>query len=95
MKIVDFNDTICKTEEFKYSTGVTGILLKNKDTNERVACATLNIEGVKLGVDEVIIKDYRENIGMYVALREAGVIDKARRPVPVGNNKGFICKLLK
>lgn len=59
-----------------------------------IAIATVNVITERLAENEVIIKDYSENEGMYQALLDAGVIGKAKRYVYLGTTKNPVCDLL-
>ena len=60
-----------------------------------VACiATLNLPEEDLEPDEVIIKDYSENEGIYDCMLKAGHIGPALRYVNSGFIKAPVCKLL-
>ena len=56
-----------------------------------VAVATLNVNGLEL--DEVAIKNYSENEGVYDALLEAGVIFPKHRELSTGYVTVPVCKL--
>ena len=40
-----------------------------------VATATVNLDGVELSANEVMVKDYSENKGMLAALRDSKVVE--------------------
>lgn len=91
--VIEFKDRKCNLEWFRYSSKNYGFRLIDVSDGFPVANCTLNVPGAKLSDDEFIIKDYSENQGLYIALREADVIDKCNRTVTIGYNKGFICKI--
>lgn len=61
---------------------------------ETIAYATVNIPEYPLLEDEVIIKDYSENEGMYEILVQAGIISKGYKQVRTGYVSAPVCKLL-
>lgn len=54
------------------------IELVDPDNGELIAVATTNIPEIELQENEVIIKDYSENEGMYLTLLMAGIIGPAK-----------------
>jgi len=58
------------------------------------AIATINLPDVPLLDDEVIIKDYSENEGIYAAMLKAGHIGPELRTVTSGHIIAPVCKLL-
>ncbi len=58
------------------------------------AVATINLPDEPLAPDEVIIKDYAENEGMYAAMLKAGHISHELRTVYSGHIAAPVCKLL-
>jgi hypothetical protein len=93
---VRFKDWDCVLQFEQYHNGRTAILLIDAEDSSPIATATVNIPEASVGDDEVIIKDYSENSGMFNVLAMAGVIASD----PVGfTSSGFIdnipiCKLL-
>lgn len=69
------------------------IILLHPD-GDRIATATVNIPEVKLKADEVIIKDYSENVGVFQTLIDNGVIADTGRSVPCGHTEARIARLL-
>jgi hypothetical protein len=67
----------------KYSNGRTAIQLIDTYDNEPVCTASVNVEA-PLNHDEVVIKNYSENEGVYEALLEAGIINEAHAQITVG-----------
>jgi len=85
----------CKLLRGEYENGRTALELVDAKTSEPVARATTNLPDVHLGDDEVIIKDYSENVGMLAALTKAGVVsDPVRWMRPSILVKVPVCKLL-
>ena len=56
--------------------------------------ATVAVEHIELNSNEVIIKDYSENVGVLKALKEAEVIDNVTERVKQGFVTLHICDLL-
>lgn len=95
METVKFKKWICNVEVSKYrSNDRIAIELVEASTGEPVARATVNIPEVDLEPNEVIIKNYSENEGMYQALFEAGIISKAKIHVQTGNLTCAVCDYL-
>jgi len=106
MKQVMFSGYNCNVHFGVYSNGRIAIELRNAEpieeqgytippNSERIATATVNVVDLeRLADDEVLIKDYSENEGMFNALKDAGIISD-----PLSLEKtGFVavprCKLL-
>lgn len=68
------------------------VLIDDKD-GQQVANVTLNIDSVPVIDDMIIVKDYRENKGVYAALLACGVIKPCDRKIAIGFEYGFICFL--
>ena len=92
-KIVHFNDMECIVIKKKYANGRIRLVLVDAKDGMQVANVTLNIETVPIIDDMVIIKDYRENKGIYTALLAAGIIKPYDRKIPIGFDYGLICFL--
>ena len=74
MAIVHFKHWTCNVVKRYYSNG--RIALQLIQDGEPIAVATVNLPDIKLKKDEAIIKDYSENEGMLMALKNAGLIKK-------------------
>lgn len=72
---VEFLGYTCNVVFGKYGNERTAIILEDAEEGDSVAYATANVPTRKVGEDEVIIKDYSENEGIYQALIDAGVIE--------------------
>ena len=92
-KIVHFNDMECIVIKKKYANGRIHLSLVDTKDGMQVANVTLNIDSVPVIDDMVIIKNYRENEGVYTALLAAGVIKPCDRKIPIGLDYGLICFL--
>jgi hypothetical protein len=92
MKRIKFKHWNCEIVLTKYkNNGRTCIQLVNN--GELVLVATTNLEDIGLSVQEVIIKNYSENKGIYEVLLENGIIGPVKRFVENGFVKFYICDL--
>lgn len=73
---VKFKKWNCIVKDFKYRNGGTVLQLFEVGTGAPVATATIFVDGVtqNLKEDEVVIKNYSENEGMYKCLQDVGII---------------------
>lgn len=94
MKTVNFNGTMCAVTLAKYPNSRTAILLVDMSDGSPYCKATVNVPDADLAPDEVFIKDYSENKGVYDALLNAGVISPSIDRIPVGYCTTMKCKLL-
>lgn len=60
---------------------------------ERIATVTVNIEGVDLERDEVLVKTWGDNEGIAESLEDAGIFTFTGRVVPTGYEKAKIYRL--
>lgn len=80
METVKFKQWNCTIEKKTYIDGNPALMLIGIDLpvyDNKVAVATTNLEGLNL--NEVAIKDYSENEGMYRTLLDAGIIQPAHK----------------
>ena len=92
---VNFRDWKCEAVFSRYYNDRTAIQLIDEETTwPPVATATMNLPETELARDEVIVKDYSENIGMLDALMEAGIVTAPVRYVRTGYVSCPICKLI-
>ena len=91
---VKFKEWNCEILFKQYSNKRTAIVLRDSEDGSPIATATINLLDIPLQEDEVIIKDYAENEGMYEALLEAGVIAPSTYSVQSGYVICPVCKLL-
>ena len=96
MKItIKYKHWDCYVEFNKYAqNGNNAICLYEVGTDEPIAVATVNLPGVRLNPDEVIIKNYTENEGMLKTLVNAKIISEPISVVQHGFVNSPICKLL-
>ena len=73
--VVRFQDWNCYIVMEQYSDG-EGLSLRLVDPHDMssVARATINVPGIVLEPNEILIKDYSENMGMLQALVSAGLV---------------------
>ena len=88
-----FQGTLCVLEYGAYANERLSLKLVEHMTGEPVAVCTINVD-TRLKDDQVIIKNYSENYGMYELLKDRGIISTVRKTIPVGMNYGHICDLL-
>jgi hypothetical protein len=89
---VFFEKVKCTVQFFKYPGGNTGIQLWNN--GEPQARATITVPGIILNDNEVIIKDYSENKGMYAALLKAGIIEATDKTIELDYVTAPIARLI-
>ena len=70
-----FGGYACEMQLNHYTNGNKCIKLVDTRDGSAVATATVNIEGVELPANEVMINDYSENKGMLHALRDSKVVE--------------------
>jgi len=89
--MIGFNGYICDVQVERYGTSNPAVRLLDVEDGMPVAVATLNVDGLEL--DEVAIKDYSENKGMYETLLENGIIHPKHREISTGHVTVPVCKL--
>lgn len=94
MKKLNFNDNEYSIEYFNYQNKRRGILLVNNNTDDKINC-TINIDTRDVVENQVIIKNYDENLGIYDLLIKHEIIKPYSRRIPVGLNFGLLCNLNK
>lgn len=94
MKKLNFNDNEYSIEYFNYQNKRRGILLVNNNTGDKINC-TINIDTRDVVENQVIIKNYDENLGIYDLLIKHEIIKPYSRRIPVGLNFGLLCNLNK
>lgn len=83
--IVKFKGKYCELIYSKYSVNkATALLLMHE--GEKVVMCTSNIKDNKLGRNEVAIKNYSENEGVFEALIEAGAIEDTGKVIKLDYN---------
>lgn len=89
--MVEFAGFKCEIMIQKYGTGNPAVRLLDAEDGMPVVVATTNVDG--LDSDEIAIKDYSENEGVYNALLDAGVIFPKHRELSTGYVTVPVCKL--
>tara|TARA_R110000851_G_scaffold316029_1_gene478894 strand:- start:83 stop:448 length:366 start_codon:yes stop_codon:yes gene_type:complete len=93
MKEVIFNDTKCVVViKSYYDTNRPRIVLIESETGLQVANCTVNIK-CKVDSNCALIKDYRENKGIYKALLDSKIIKPFKRKIEVGFEEVFVCEI--
>jgi len=70
-----FGGFTCELQLDYYPNGNKSIRLIDTRDGSPVATATVNLDGVELPANQVMIKDYSENKGMLAALRDCKVVE--------------------
>jgi hypothetical protein len=91
---IKFRGYNCLIEKGMYSNGRIALELVDSFTEEPVATATVNLPDEEIEPDEVFIKSYSGNEGMYEALVEQGVISKKIKVVANAWVEFYLCKIL-
>lgn len=93
-KIININDKlVAKVKFFRYTTGRKGFWLVDNTNNKHLMTCTVCISTSKVNDNEVMIKDYDDNAGIYNALLKQNFIFPYIRKVEIGSNKALVCKL--
>lgn len=77
----------------KYANGQNCIKLIDKMDGFPYATATVSVEE-KIEEDEVVIKDYSENVGLLDVLVKGGVVSDPIRVIRMNYVELYVCKLL-
>ena len=93
-KLVRFKEWVCELQFGRYPNGRTAIELVDYKTYEPIATATVNVPKIILEENEIIIKDYSENQGMFQALYNAGIVKLNRIDSQSEWVDFYICELL-
>lgn len=93
---VKFKKWNCEVVESKYMVNNRIALeLLETGTEERIATATTNLVDEHVEENEVVIKNYSENEGIYEVLLKAGIIGPVKRKVTSGFVDCLVCDYLK
>lgn len=93
-KTFKYNAARCIIKFGHYHNGRLLFALYEKGTGDKVCICTLAFSLNMFPKDEVIIKDYGTNEGLYQVLIDAGVIKRKHKTIKVGLNEAYLCKLL-
>jgi hypothetical protein len=88
---VELNGKMLKTLLMPYPNKQLGIILLEGE--EIYVAATTSITGVDLPDDEVLIKDYPENVRVLEALIKAKIIKPPKETIATGSTIVHKCKL--
>jgi hypothetical protein len=91
---VKFKRWICFVEMGTYPNDRNAIELINSKNGEPILVATINVPEILINEDEVIIKNYSENEGVFEALIKAKIIGNPIRTIQTRFITAPICKLL-
>lgn len=91
---IQFKEWACKINFAQYEGGNLAILLTDLTTGMPIAKATINVPGLLLADNQVVIKDYAENEGMLKALIDEGIVKSTGETVRVGHVNAPICEVL-
>lgn len=91
---VKFKDWDCVIEFHQYPNLRTALLLRDAETGEPIAKATINVPEQPLDDNEVIIKSYDENEGMLDTLVRAKIIAPRHRRIPKNHMLLPVCYLI-
>lgn len=91
--MIKFNDERLTVHTVKYANGRPAIQLLDEQGFPYMI-ATVNVPNIILADDEVIIKDYSENKGIYDVLVKHKIISPAIAKIDVGYATSPICKIL-
>lgn len=89
---IEFKGNPIELNFFNYSDGKIGIMMSHCDTKDSWGNATLNMPS-DLKENEVIIKDYDANRGLYKCLLDNKVINPYRKTISVGLKEAQVCEL--
>ena len=94
-KLVRFKEWVCELQFGKYhGNDRIAIELVDYKTYEPIATATVNVPEIVLAENEIIIKDYSENQGMFQALYNAEIVKLNRIESNHDWVDFYICELL-
>lgn len=90
---VEFAGYTCDLYFSRYHNGQTALTLLDVEDRSPVAKATLCVPELTLDDDEVVIKNYSENKGMYGALLNAGIVEPFDYLLSMGFGNAPVCRL--
>lgn len=93
--IVNFKKWICLVSLANYDNNRVAILLNKLATGDSILIATVNLPEEELAEDEVFIKGWSENEGIYEVLVTAGIVAPYKSWVNLGCVNAIRCKLLR
>jgi hypothetical protein len=92
-KIIKFKGWDCRVsiQDYAANRHIKCIKLQDAETYEPIATATVYHKGLQ--DDEIGIKDWSENEGIYIALLRAEIIESKHRIILSGHVVILVCKL--
>lgn len=94
IKNINFNDKKYKLCKFKYFSGRLGLLLTQVDDFNMYLSGTVDIPGIVIHDNEVIVKSHDFNSGLLECLIENEIVNKQAKAITLGWNKVYLCKLI-
>jgi len=91
---VVFKDWTCNFKFGRYKSGRVQMSLVDVEDGMPICSATLNIEELKYEDPQIIIKDYRENEGLYAVLYTANIVGPIIKGIDIGFETAYLCELL-
>lgn len=93
--VISFAGFQCRLHHGHYAIGgTTALQLLDVTDDELVTTATINIPGLRLDADEVVLKTWDENAGLLELLTAAGVVHPPHEHYPVGVHVASIVRLV-
>jgi hypothetical protein len=89
--IIEFKGYNIELRPFVYNNKKIGISLIGLD-NTFHGPLTINMDS-NINPEEIMVKDWDFNKGLYMVLLEKKLVKKYRRTIDVGLNKAFVCEL--
>lgn len=90
-----FDEYNCDVYEEQYENERPAIVLYDKEDDETILIATVNLDNYDLKDKEVLIKDYSENEGILDILVKAEIITPAYDMISIGFVVLHKCMILK
>lgn len=91
---IEFKGYLMELTVFLYNRGRVGMLMTEKWTKQFHGSITINMD-CNIPNNEILLKNYNENIGIYEALLERNIINPLKRKIRIGNNEAYVCSLTK
>lgn len=88
---VEYLDEICKIQVGEYNNG--GLIALQLIDEWGMPVATCTCNSLFLEKDEVAIKNWSENYGIYEALLDSNIIEEKHRNIDIGYNSAPVCRL--
>lgn len=94
--LINWCGVICKVDtSSRYENNRQALILVNAETGEYVMVASVNIPDVELELNEIAIKNYSENAGIFELLIKEEIISDTGKRVSSGFVTCPIVKLIK